>query len=886
MSDSDDSGIDLGILGLVNASILGRGGFGTVYRADEPALHRSVAVKIMPPVQGDETDRIDRELQALGPLSGHPHIVMVHGTGTTANGSPYIVMELMTGGSLADRVEVSGAIPWNESVAIGVQIAGALETAHRAGILHRDLKPENILVSSLGEVKLADFGIARVEGASQTRTGVVTTSVAFAAPEILAGNRPTPASDVYGLAAAIYTMISGTSPFSRATDESLLPLINRIAVEPVPDLRAQGVPPEVCAVLERALAKDADGRQGTAIEFARDLQAAQQALGVPVTAVMVAGEKDILMSNEPTTPPGAPSQPPAPGSTVAFPTTPGHDAPPVAGVSAVPGGPPPGGPPPGAPPSTGGARRGPNPVIIAVVAVVAVLAVVAGVVLFTRGGGDDEAGGDDRGGELITTVDGMRRATVQLVAQGSYREFDGSSSQFVGTGSGFIIDPSGIVVTNNHVVSGAGSIQAFVDGSDTPISARILGVSECSDLAVVQLSGGPYPYVDWYDGEIAPPLDVYAAGFPLGDPEFTLTRGIVSKAAVDGDVPWASVERVIEHDANIQPGNSGGALITGDAKVVAVNYAGGSPTNTEQFFAISSQVARPVVEQLAEGNDVDTIGINGEVVDFDGFGGVWVYGVTAGSPAAQAGIRGGDIITALGGQDMFDDGTLGPYCDVLRTQGTDRAIAFEVYRPDTDEYLEGELNGRPIEAGTGGGATEDADDSGDEATEATTTTSAPTTTQAPVAPQFYEIVDDSFRIVVEVPDDWGDVDPREFDGVPQLIAAPDVDAFLEFDGSSPGIGIYVYDGIGQADINTVLDQLVLELGDFGCGVTSRLAYEDGVYSGAQYLYENCFGADYDMRLLLAGPPDENYLFFLVLVYPGGRDDIPIKVVETVFVFSP
>lgn len=334
-----DDAVDLGIPGLSGARLLGRGGFGSVYEAEEPVLHRSVAVKVLAPLQGDESARVDRELRALGMLGGHPHIVMVHGTGLTAHGAPYIVMELMTSGSLGDRLDSRGPLPWAEVTAIGVQIAGALETAHRAGILHRDLKPENILVSSLGEVKLADFGIARVDGGTQTKTGTITTSLAYAAPEILAGRNPSAASDVYGLAAALFSLLTGSSPFVRSSDDSLLPMINRIASEPAPDLRPGGVPGVVCDVLERALAKDPATRPVSALAFARELQAAQAVLGVPVTPLMVEGEVDV----ERGVPAPAAVIAPPPGATVVVtqqPQQPPPQPPPVFTPTAPPGYPP------------------------------------------------------------------------------------------------------------------------------------------------------------------------------------------------------------------------------------------------------------------------------------------------------------------------------------------------------------------------------------------------------------------------------------------------------------------------------------------------------------------------------------------------------------------
>jgi serine protease Do len=109
----------------------------------------------------------------------------------------------------------------------------------------------------------------------------------------------------------------------------------------------------------------------------------------------------------------------------------------------------------------------------------------------------------------------------------------------------------------------------------------------------------------WREGSVDVGLDVYAAGFPLGDPEYTLTRGIVSKARADGDRAWTSVDYVLEHDANIQPGNSGGPLVDDEGHVVGVNYSGGFAALAAQYYAIARDEALPVIEQLREGNDVN-----------------------------------------------------------------------------------------------------------------------------------------------------------------------------------------------------------------------------------------------------------------------------------------
>ena len=283
-----ESGIDLqlGVPGCENATEIGRGGFGVVYRAWQPAFSRTVAVKILAADRLDDVarQRFEREVRAMGRLSGHPHIVTVYQAGHTEAGNPYILMAYEDGGSLADRVGAA----WPEVLAGGVAIAGALESAHRAGVLHRDVKPENILTSRYGELKLADFGLARsLRPATQREQHTVTASLLHAAPEILRGEPATVATDVYALGSTLFHWLSGTAAFAPAPGEPIADLLARIATSPVPDLRPAGVPEPVCTALERAMAKDPAARPTSAARFAEELQEAQRACASPVTPLVV-----------------------------------------------------------------------------------------------------------------------------------------------------------------------------------------------------------------------------------------------------------------------------------------------------------------------------------------------------------------------------------------------------------------------------------------------------------------------------------------------------------------------------------------------------------------------------------------------------------------------
>ncbi len=242
--------------------------------------------------------------------------------------------------------------------------------------------------------------------------------------------------------------------------------------------------------------------------------------------------------------------------------------------------------------------------------------------------------------EGITSYDAVQPAVVQIIARGTFRDPEIGFSDGSGAGSGFVISPDGLAVTNNHVVAGAATLEVYVGGElDESYNATILGVSECNDLALIDINGpDDMPYLQWYDGDITPGLDVYAAGYPLGDPEFTLTRGIIAKAEAGGDLTGtSSIDHTVEHDAAIQPGNSGGPLVNEAGQVVAINYAGGAQaTTTEQFFGIASDLAQPVVDRLRDGS-FESLGINGWAVydEAGGISGIWVAGVAPGSPAVR-----------------------------------------------------------------------------------------------------------------------------------------------------------------------------------------------------------------------------------------------------------
>ena len=254
--------VDLGIPGLGPATPLARGGFAQVYRAEQLSLRRSVAVKVLfaPPADKIAFARFERECHALGAVSHHPNIVVVHDRGYTSDGRPFITMEYREGGSLADRLADHGPLPPEEVRTIGIKMTDALLVAHRAGVIHRDVKPANILLSAYGEPALADFGIARIDGGHKTTTGQMSASAAHASREVLSGAEPTAQSDVYSLGSTMLELCTGRTPFQRPGDATVWQLINRAMTEDVPHPTTFGVAEPLARVVARALSHDLSTR--------------------------------------------------------------------------------------------------------------------------------------------------------------------------------------------------------------------------------------------------------------------------------------------------------------------------------------------------------------------------------------------------------------------------------------------------------------------------------------------------------------------------------------------------------------------------------------------------------------------------------------------------
>lgn len=266
---------------------IGTGGFADVflYRQQLPA--RQVAVKVL----RESTSKVGRdqfhaEANVMAQLSSHPSIVSIHQADVSADGRAFLVMEYCPPPHIAQRYRKE-RLPIHEVLDIGVRIASAVETAHRVGILHRDIKPHNILTSPFGAPLLTDFGIAAVADEDTEASGGM--SVPWSPPEVLGEDPPLDVrSDVYALAATIYSLLAGRSPFEvpGGTNDTAT-LIHRIEnKDPSRILRAD-VPPSLGRLLDRSLSRTLSDRPSSAMALARGLQEVQIELNLPPTRLEV-----------------------------------------------------------------------------------------------------------------------------------------------------------------------------------------------------------------------------------------------------------------------------------------------------------------------------------------------------------------------------------------------------------------------------------------------------------------------------------------------------------------------------------------------------------------------------------------------------------------------
>jgi serine/threonine-protein kinase len=267
-----------------------------VFRGTDTVLGRTVAVKVLAPQFADDqsfVERFRREAQAAARI-GHQHIVSVFDTGSD-DGVHYIVMEYVEGRTLAEFLAGGGRIIPDRSIAIAQDVCRALEAAHAQGVVHRDIKPGNIMLNQRGEVKVTDFGIARLTTTSETlaQTAAILGTASYLSPEQAQGQPVDGRSDIYSLGCVMYEMVTGRPPFLGDTPVAVAS--KQVLEQPVPPSRLNAdVTPDLDAVILRALAKNPANRFQSAEELRADLDRAKRGLPVEATPLLAAGATQVF----------------------------------------------------------------------------------------------------------------------------------------------------------------------------------------------------------------------------------------------------------------------------------------------------------------------------------------------------------------------------------------------------------------------------------------------------------------------------------------------------------------------------------------------------------------------------------------------------------------
>lgn len=272
--------------------LVGEGAMGTVYRAVDSVIGRTVAIKVMNPSiarQKDHRQRFLREAQAAGSFQ-HPNVVTIYDMGEV-DGHLFIAMEFVDGEDLDKLMALSEPLKLQSKLDIIVDVLIGLSYAHKHGVVHRDIKPANIRVGEDGSAKVMDFGVARLESSDITRTGLVVGTPSYMAPEQVMGGKAVPGTDLFAVGAVLYHLLTGSKPFEGPSLQSLFYRIVTDMPRPIGEIKP-GLPPALDRITQKAMAKDPAERYANALDMANEIISVRAELSgnaYPTTSASLTG---------------------------------------------------------------------------------------------------------------------------------------------------------------------------------------------------------------------------------------------------------------------------------------------------------------------------------------------------------------------------------------------------------------------------------------------------------------------------------------------------------------------------------------------------------------------------------------------------------------------
>ncbi len=326
----------------------------------------------------------------------------------------------------------------------------------------------------------------------------------------------------------------------------------------------------------------------------------------------------------------------------------------------------------------------------------------------------------------VKSLEDVPDAVVRIEVTSTQAELDNNLNievfEYSGSGSGFFINPNGFIITNNHVISGAVTIDVYTSDSETPYNATIVGQSECDDIAILKINKNDTKYLLFSEDEPVLGEEILAVGFPRGDEEVTFLDGIVSKRETNGSTTWASFRKAFEHTAEILPGSSGGPILNDRDEIIGIAYAG---NEDRQEFGIPIVEVEEIINLILSGEFVYTLNAHIEQIPEVG---IYVYSTEFNSPLRDAGLKGGEVITKIGGKSIEDELTLESYCSYIKSRSPESGLKFSgvslktLKEFDIETSLEGVLtNDESKEETPPTTLTEGVDDSSNDISNTTTT---------------------------------------------------------------------------------------------------------------------------------------------------------------------